>query len=239
MFREKSPQEKELTEKKANAYREVEQPDEYVFREMTPEEKARRDMCIEEVVGDIPEGSVFTEDRLSKYPKWFIDSRLEVRESPGKGLGVFATAPIKMHDLIESAPVIICSHATFTYLSQEFCPDGMTRHILSDYPFNWAPVGSQVRSEVAFSLGWGGIYNHSSFDPNIFWRPNLELPSLEFWAKRDIEPGEEVCSRYCPVGGLDNLWFVTDDYEGGGHFSMKKGRQFVGHMNSWDEFRDK
>jgi|MDTB01.2.fsa_nt_gb hypothetical protein len=239
MFREKSPDEKALAKKKANEYREDESPVVKVFRELTPKEKQRRDMCIEEVVGDLPDGKLFIEDRMSKYPKWFIDPRLEIKESPGKGLGVFATAPIKMHDLIESAPVIVCSHATFTYLSEEFCPDGMTRHILSDYPFNWAEAGSACRSEVAFSLGWGGIYNHSSFDPNIFWRPNLGLPSLEFWAKRDIEAGEEVCSRYCPIGGLDNLWFDTEDYESGGSFTMRKEKQFIGHVGSWDAFTKK
>jgi|GEM_PF-120247 len=241
MFREKSPYENELKKKRDDSFRKDHESVDITFRERTPEERARMRMCITQVVGDIPEGELFKEDRLTKYPKWFIDPRLEVRESPGKGLGVFANAPIKEHELIESCPVIICSAATFSWLSEEFCDasESFSRHILSDYPFNWAPSGSRCHSEAAFALGWGGIYNHSSYDPNIFWRCNFDLPSLEFWTKRDVEAGEEICSRYCPVGGLDNLWFEADDHPDQGRIEMVQGRQFIGHMGSWDELQKK
>jgi hypothetical protein len=60
---------------------------------------------------------------------------------------------------------------------------------------------------MAFSMGYGGLYNHS-WEHNAFWKLRTENePALIFRASKMIEPGDEILIRYNP--DWERLWFDT------------------------------
>lgn len=131
------------------------------------------------------------------YPRYFINDALEVRESSIHGLGVFTHKRIEAHELIEAAPIILF-HKDVSEILQDMLG---TRTALMDYPFAW-------RGSIdALSLGYGGIYNHATDNPNATWKCNYENESLDFYSRCIIEPGDEICTRYIPKHMCDNLWF--------------------------------
>ena len=133
-----------------------------------------------------------------KNKKWFMH-KVEVKESTVDvgGLGVFATELIKKHEIFESSPVLTWHHSFL----RDYQKLHDNRHILDDHVFMWE------NSEVAFCLGYGTIYNHSN-DPNSLHRVvhDSEWPRIEFIAKRDIQPGEEIFHHYAPKAG--DLFFT-------------------------------
>ena len=46
-------------------------------------------------------------ERRSALPKWFVDTKVEIKESEIHGLGCFAKEDIEANVLIESCPVIV------------------------------------------------------------------------------------------------------------------------------------
>ena len=108
---------------------------------------------------------------------------------------------IESHELIESAPLILFHVDTMDALNN------MTgaRHILMDYPFSWRD------GLCAIAHGFGGLYNHSTLNPNATFRNNYNLPSIEFYSRCVIEPGDEVLIRYMNFNQCSKLWFVDPD----------------------------
>ncbi|MCE7793900.1 SET domain-containing protein [Salipaludibacillus sp. CUR1] len=104
---------------------------------------------------------------------------VEVKQSPGKGRGVFTLKTFKKGELIEKTPVIII-------------PKNELRTILNtvlvDYFFQWGREG-------AVALGYGSLYNHS-YKPNAVFILNREKSCITFVALRDIAHGEEVTINY-------------------------------------------
>jgi uncharacterized protein len=127
----------------------------------------------------------FFKDSPSRSSPWFVD-RIEVRSSSVHGLGVFAKELIKKNEIFESSPVIIFSQYTMTYLHES--AEG--RSLLHDYVFSW------FEGEVAFAMGYGSVYNHSNDNANASHRMNSNTPGIEFVAKRDIQPNEEILIHY-------------------------------------------
>ena len=169
----------------------------------------------------------------SEHPQYFISQKIEVRKSPIHGLGVFAKEDIKKWEIIESSPAILFDSATQGWLWDLY----ERRHILMDYPFGWTNDGAVL----AISMGYGGVYNHSTYGQNIQWKSNLELECLEFTASRDIQTGEELFVRYVNSLDQERLWFLTQEeveedqraargeeliHPGGsmGHFKTRRGR---------------
>ena len=107
--------------------------------------------------------------------------KCEVKESPGKGLGVFATEFIAEGEIIEECHLIT--------LPIPYCHT----NILEDYRFNY-PQGTAPTEQV-LPLGYGCIYNHSN-ENNATWRDHPEYKVFQYIAKRDIQPGEEICTYY-------------------------------------------
>jgi SET domain-containing protein len=153
---------------------------------------------------------MFKEPR-SSYPSWFLSKEVEITESPVHGLGCFAKEKIPANVLIESCPVIIFHRDTLDVLADEY----EERHALMEYPFTWKT------GYLAFCLGYGGIYNHSTKNPNVTWRPNHELPSMEYYTRRDIEVGEELFVRYHPYSDSGKLWFPDEDGDEGEHLAVR------------------
>jgi len=135
-------------------------------------------------------------DYKQKEFKVFISNKIEVKNSDIHGWGVFAKEEIGSHEIVEVSPVIIFDKATMTALTDIY----EHRHILMDYPFGW------TANELAFSLGWGGLYNHSKI-PNLRWNCNYEQKVLEFRTLRKVKPGEELVSSYVPRSLQNDLWF--------------------------------
>lgn len=116
---------------------------------------------------------------------------VEVRDAgPGKGRGVFATAPIARGTIIEVVPVIVLSLENYSLHGQ------YTE--LAHYTFCW-PGGGQA---VALGLT-GSMWNHRS-PPNVGFVRDAALRTITFSAVEPIALGEECCIDYGR-----HLWFDT------------------------------
>ena len=124
-----------------------------------------------------------------------LSNRLEIRNDPIKGRGIFAREPIAAGGLIEAAPVII--------VPADQCPL-LDRTILHDYYFHWdGDPDGEGRGAVA--LGLVALCNHSR-RPNARVRRNLAQDTLDMVALSPIAAGDEVTIDYnCP------LWFQPQE----------------------------
>ena len=124
-----------------------------------------------------------------------LSNRLEIRNDPIKGRGIFAREPIAAGALIEAAPVII--------VPADQCPL-LDRTILHDYYFHWdGDPDGEGRGAVA--LGLVALCNHSR-RPNARVRRNLAQDTLDLVALSPIPAGDEVTIDYnCP------LWFQPQE----------------------------
>lgn len=114
--------------------------------------------------------------------------KVYVDKSPIHGLGVFASELIYRDEIIE-----VCPLYDLGVNMQE------QNDIMINYRFNW-PQGINPISLV-LPWGYGCIYNHSE-NSNASWRSNIRNYTFEFFAIRDIEIGEEICTYY----GGENYW---------------------------------
>jgi len=124
-----------------------------------------------------------------------LSNRLEIRNDPIKGRGIFAREPIAAGALIEAAPVIIVPADQCQLLD---------RTILHDYYFHWdGDPDGEGRGAVA--LGLVALCNHSR-RPNARVRRNLAQDTLDMVALSPIAAGDEVTIDYnCP------LWFQPQE----------------------------
>ncbi len=136
------------------------------------------------------------------------NDRLEIRDDPAKGRGVFARPAIAAGALIEAAPVILVPSPECTLLD---------RTILHDYYFRWDAnsdgtgsdgTGSDGTGDTgrgAVALGLVALCNHSR-RPRARVRRNHRQNTLDLVALAPIATGEEVTIDYhCP------LWFEAQD----------------------------
>ena len=122
---------------------------------------------------------------------------LVMRESPGRGRGVFAARAIPSRAVITESPVLVFPHA-------EYAAHG-ARTQLAHYAFVWRDAQPP---SMALALGLGSIFNHHR-EPNAGWMCDIEARLLRYVALRDIAEGEEVFICY---GGA--LWFEDAEGEG-------------------------
>lgn len=115
---------------------------------------------------------------------------LEVKSSNISGFGVFATDFIKKHSIIEKCPYVSFSRESLADLAQLSMWGDTIHHILFDYVFEIPGT-----ADCAVCFGWGSIYNHSDED-NASWKVDKKNRIIKFYAKRDIEKGEEILTRY-------------------------------------------
>lgn len=107
---------------------------------------------------------------------------LEVREISGRGRGVVTTERLRRDDLVHVAPVIVLTWRESI---------GKLAHYVWSFPN--AKRGGHA--SAALALGLGSLFNHSRNDNLcVTFRPaRLEIA---FWAKRDIDAGEELTVDY-------------------------------------------
>ncbi len=123
------------------------------------------------------------------------DLRLEIREHPVRGRGIFAREPIAAGRLIEAAPVIVIPVRQCRTLD---------RTVMHDYYFHWDgdPDGE---GRGALALGLVSLCNHSA-RPRARVVRNFERRTLDLVALSAIEESEEVTIDYnCP------LWFEPSE----------------------------
>ena len=117
-----------------------------------------------------------------------LATKIEVKSSPGMGLGVFAIDYILEGEIIEE-----CHMVTLPPLN------GGSSGLFIDYRFNW-PQDAETQEQVIV-LGNGSIYNHRD-DNNAIWRDHPRYKLFQFVAVKDIHPQEEICTYY----GDDSYW---------------------------------
>lgn len=114
--------------------------------------------------------------------------KVEVRKSKIHGYGVFAKEPISAGEIIEEC------HLIKIPIKMGHIPEFMVEH-----KFGY-PAGSVVQEHV-LPLGYGCIYNHSD-NNNAMWKNHPTKKLFQFYAIRNIEVGEEVCTYY----GDERYW---------------------------------
>ena len=120
--------------------------------------------------------------------------KVEVRESSIHGFGVFAVEKIYKDEIIEE-----CHLLTIPFKLGEF------NNFLINYKFNYPSTGKL--EEYVIPLGNGCIYNHSN-NNNATWKTNKKHKTFQFYAIRDIEPNEEVCTYY----GDSTYWEIVNKF---------------------------
>lgn len=124
------------------------------------------------------------------------NASLEIRDSPGKGRGVFAMQPIVAGACIEAAPVIAFAEDQWTTIAPS---------MLYDYVFAWGENGAGG----ALVLGYGSLYNHD-YAPNSYYVRRETDGYLDFIALRDIAIGEEITVNYNGKPDCqDPVWFAN------------------------------
>jgi hypothetical protein len=121
------------------------------------------------------------ETTLPLVPDESMTQRLIVKDSPGRGRGVFALRDFEEGALIESAPVIVLPVED---------RDLLRLTTLARYQFNW-----RVKGATAIPLGYGMIHNHSP-EPNARWENDADEDLMHFIAVRAISRGEEITTNY-------------------------------------------
>jgi SET domain-containing protein len=115
-------------------------------------------------------------------------TKIEIKLSEAKGLGVFATEDIALHEIIETVGVL-----TIPSYDKEGKP------VLHDYRFAF-PMGPSPQEHV-IGLGYASFYNHSD-KPNAMWTNNPIQRGFMFYALRFIKAGEEILVYY----GDEKYW---------------------------------
>jgi len=105
--------------------------------------------------------------------------RIYLKKIRGKGRGVFARERIGKGEIIERVPVVVAPLSDFA--------GGLNCPVMSRYFYIWND------DEVAITLGYGSLYNHS-FRSNAKYKHGKMV--MTYVAVRDIEEGEEITINY-------------------------------------------
>ena len=116
-------------------------------------------------------------------------AELVVKESLGRGRGVFAGRDFAEDEVIEVCPVIVVP-------GDQQRPIELT--ILGHYIFNWRRKSAPFPPDqvaIGVFLGYGGLYNHSPA-ANAAWENDVDENVVHFFALRPIATGEEIMINY-------------------------------------------
>lgn len=124
----------------------------------------------------------------------FILKSLTIKDSEGKGRGVFTTKKIKSQTIIEQSPVLI-----FPVKETEF----VEKTLLYNYVFEWG----LNKKKRALGLGYISMYNHS-YDANCIYEMDYIDNILTIITIKDIKEGEELFINYNAIPDDKTLvWF--------------------------------
>jgi|APGre2960657373_1045057.scaffolds.fasta_scaffold24995_3 SET domain-containing protein len=112
----------------------------------------------------------------------FHSNKIEVKDSPIHGRGVFATSDIQAGEVLEECHFFTISH------TQTTANDAGLHQVV----FCW-PMGNKECHAVV--LGYGTIYNHAE-DNNATWETDSALRLYRFYATKEIKSGQEILTNY-------------------------------------------
>lgn len=125
---------------------------------------------------------------MQRIPSLFITT------SDLGGRGVFTGSPIEEGTLIEICPVIVLPSKERSIIHETS---------LHDYYFLWG----EDQQQCAIALGNGSLYNHS-YQPNAKYLLDYDHQTIDFYAIKNIEPGDEILVNYNgDPDGKGALWF--------------------------------
>jgi len=133
-----------------------------------------------------------------------LATKVEVKTSPGKGLGVFATSKILTGEVIEECHLIFLEMDLNVHTSHlehyRFLYPQKPKQSLRGALGLTSPPGEQTPFQLPYEdyvlpSGYGCIYNHDN-NHNAYWRDHPHHKTFQFIAKRDINVGEEICTYY-------------------------------------------
>ena len=120
--------------------------------------------------------------------------RICVKDSPGKGRGIFSQRNFKKGEVIEICPVIVLP-------AEEI--DSLELTQLYNYYFAWGPDSK----DAAIALGYGSLYHHA-YNPNARYYKDFENSLLKYICIRDIQEDEEITINYnCNPEDKTPVWF--------------------------------
>lgn len=115
-----------------------------------------------------------------------VPTKVEVRYSPGKGRGVFATRTIRRGEVIEAAPSLLV-------------PSGDTKRIETSFLKHYI-FQTDSGLDYVVATGYVAIANHAE-DNNAEFHVSREVSKIK--AVRTIRRGDEVTVNY---GWSENEW---------------------------------
>ena len=123
-----------------------------------------------------------------------ILSILEIKKSPKRGRGIFATANIKAGVVIEISPVIVLSEKERKIIEQT---------LLFDYIFEWG----ENKKKACVALGYVSLYNHN-YEANCEYEMNFKKKIMTITTVRNIKKGEELFVNYnANPNDKTRVWF--------------------------------
>lgn len=121
---------------------------------------------------------------------------IEIRISPDRGRGVFATEMLEAGIIVEEAPVIVMPEKDRPLLDQT---------LLHDYIFEW---GDDHR-QSAIALGYVSIYNHAA-PSNCEYEMDFEHATIRIRTVKKVDAGEELFINYNgQATDLKPVWFPS------------------------------
>jgi hypothetical protein len=117
----------------------------------------------------------------------YRSKKIYVEDSQIHGRGVFASEFIKRGEILEECHFFLV-------------PSGVEYpQILHDHFFSWP---KRTNDDLAVCLGYGSIFNHSDDNFNADWETDTQRNKFIFFAVKDIQEGEEICTNYQKSGKI-------------------------------------
>lgn len=119
---------------------------------------------------------------------------IEIRTTPEKGRGVFATVDIPANTFVEIAPVIVMNDDDRKLLDKT---------LMHDYIFEWG----DDKKQCCMALGYIPIYNHS-YNSNCEYEMDFDDEIMRIKTITDVKENEELTVNYNgDWNGKKEVWF--------------------------------
>ena len=119
---------------------------------------------------------------------------VEIRDSPKRGRGVFATKNIKKGIVLETSPVIVLSEKERKTIEKT---------LLFDYIFEWG----NDKKKACVALGYVSMYNHN-YEANCEYEMDFKKKLMTIKTVRPIKKGEELFVNYnAAPNDKTKVWF--------------------------------
>jgi hypothetical protein len=158
-----------------------------------------------------------------------FSSKIEVRQSPIEGFGVFARRAIQAGEVLEESPFVVLPpfilHGKNIWQSlkntgvlhpREEHLEVLLKNLgfksAEEYYFKWLPEHQPEGEKIIYTvlpLGFGPIYNSSNSTNNADWK--IVGNVFNFFAVKNIKKGEEICTFYGYFLDEKGVKFECDD----------------------------